>query len=95
MYNMEDMNEILLVCIVLLTIAAIIAVIYFVIAMNQISQTTKKLEETLTKVNGELDSMHKISCRVLEVADFLPKSWMKVATTVVPFVTSLILKKKK
>lgn len=89
------MNEILLICIVLITVAIIIAVVYFVITMSQLTQATKKLEETLDKVNIELDSVHKISSGVMTAASFMPKAWMKVATTVLPLVTSYIFKKKK
>lgn len=89
------MNSILLVCIVLLTVVAIISVVYFVIAMNQITHVAKRLEETLNKVNCELDSIHKVSGRFLEFAVFFPKIWIKVATTVLPLVTSFILKRRK
>jgi uncharacterized protein YoxC len=89
------MNDILLVCIVLLTVAAIISVVYFVIAMNQVTRTAKKLEETLDRTNYELDSVHRISSRFLEIADLFPKTWMKVATAVLPVVTSFVLKKRK
>ena len=89
------MNSILLVCVVLLTVVAIISVVYFVIAMSQITHVAKKLEETLNKVNCELDSIHEISGRFLEFAVFFPKTWIKVVTTVLPFVTSFVLKKRK
>lgn len=89
------MSDILLICIILLTVSAIISVIYFIIAMNQITHTAKKLEEILDKTNCELDSVHKISGRVLEVVDFFPKTWMKIATTVLPLATSFVLKKRK
>ena len=89
------MNSILLVCVVLLTVVAIISVVYFVIAMSQVTHVAKRLEETLNKVNCELDSIHKISGRFLEFAGFFPKTWVKVATTVLPLVTSFVLKKRK
>jgi hypothetical protein len=63
--------------------------------MIQIAQTAKKLEETLNKVNTELDSVHKISDGVLEVASFFPKTWVKIAATVLPAVTSMFHRKKK
>ncbi len=89
------MDDILLVCVVLLTVAVIIAVVYFVIAMSQITRAAKKLEETLEKTNYELDSVHRVSSMFLEVAELFPKAWMKVATAVLPVVTSFVLKKKK
>ena len=89
------MNSTLLVCAVLLTVVAIISAVYFVIAMSQITRVAKKLEETLNRANCELDSIHKISGRCLEFAGFFPKTWVKIATTVLPLVTSFVLKKRK
>ena len=46
------MNEIVIVCIVLLTIAIIVAIVYLILTLIQISKTTKKLEETIDKVKN-------------------------------------------
>ena len=90
------MNEtVLTVCVILLTVAVLVATVYLVILLRQVSQTTKKLEETLDKANREIGSVHKISDGVVTVASMLPKTWIKVVSMVLPLVTPYIFKKKK
>ena len=89
------MNETIIVCMVLLTIAIVAAIVYFILTLIQISKTTKKLEETIDKINVELDCVHKVSEGVLEVASFFPKAWVKIAATVLPAATAMIFRKKK
>lgn len=89
------MNEIVLVCIVLVTVSVIVATVYFVITMIRMSQTAKKAEETLAKIDSEIETMQKISSSVENAVSFFPKTWIKVATAVLPVITGFLFKKKK
>ena len=72
-----------------------VASIYLILTLVQVAKTTKKLEETIDKVNVELDSIHKVSEGVMEVASFFPKAWVKIVATVLPAATAMLFKKKK
>lgn len=89
------MNAVILTCIILVTVSIIIATVYFVITMVQISQTVKKADETLTKLNTEIDNVQKFSNSVAETLSVVPKMWVKVATAVIPVLTTIFFKRKK
>lgn len=89
------MNGIVLACIMLITVAIIITAVYFIIMMVQLTQTAKEAEEALKKVNAEMEQVQKISSTVRDTLNFVPKAWVKVASSVLPVLMTTLFRRKK
>ena len=89
------MNGIVLACIILVTVSVIIMAVYFIILMVQLTQTAKEAEDALKKVNAEMEQVQKISSTVRDTLNFVPKAWVKVATSVLPVLMTTLFRRKK
>ncbi|MEA5001806.1 MAG: hypothetical protein VB017_08025 [Endomicrobiaceae bacterium] len=85
------MNEIIIICIVLLTVSVVAAAVYFIITMIQIAKTAKQAEEVLSKMNSEMDKVEMMSDAVTKIFNFIPGSLINIAASVM----SLFFKNKK
>jgi uncharacterized protein YoxC len=89
------MNGIVLACIILVTVSVIIMAVYFIILMVQLTQTAKEAEDALKKVNAEMEQVQKISSTVRDTLNFVPKAWVKVASSVLPVLMTTLFRRKK
>lgn len=64
-----NFNSWIIICIVLSTIALIAVAVYLIIALLQIRRTAKEMEESLKRVNTELDMLNKVSGKVLSMTE--------------------------
>ncbi len=66
------MNTFITILLSLVTIGFIVLVFYAVITLIQIKQTAKEVQETLKKVNLQLDNMNKIISIVSSITSSIP-----------------------
>ena len=89
-----NMSVWLTVCFLLVTAAVILVAVYLVITLWQIKNTAKVMEHTLLKVNGELDTVGKVSDKVLDITGKLSNPLIS-AGSVLFYILSNIRSRKK
>ncbi|MCL2334845.1 MAG: hypothetical protein FWC57_02155 [Endomicrobia bacterium] len=73
-------SNLIAVCLILLTAAALACAVYLILALIQIKRASKELEEALKKVNTELEYVNKISGKVADITDKISSPVMSAAS---------------
>ena len=84
----------LIICLVLATVSIAAVSVYLIIVLIQIKKTVKELEGTLFRVNGELDSVNKLSKKVFDFTEKLSSPLISAGTVLYHVFASFNKKKK-
>jgi uncharacterized protein YoxC len=88
------MNPVLIVCVVLVTLALIVAVIFAVQTLVQIRRASREAEILLKHINEEVNTVLRITGSISAFIDGLSSPWVKMGSWFTG-VASILLKKKK
>jgi uncharacterized protein YoxC len=83
----------LIICLVLATASIVAVAVYLILVLIQLKKTAKGMEETLARVNYELDMVNKVSDKVANVTDKLSAPLVS-AGTVLYYIFSSFKKRK-
>jgi uncharacterized protein YoxC len=88
------MNNIILMCIVVVSLAVTALCVYAIIALVQITKTSKEMEESAKKINSELAIVNEISKKACMLSEKL-SSPLVSAGSVALYLLKTFLKNKK
>jgi len=87
------MNAVLIVCVVLVTLAIIVAVIFAVQTLVQVRRTAREAEILLKNINEEVNTVLRITGAVSAFIDGFSSPWVKMGSWFTG-VASTLLKNK-
>ena len=88
-----NINIWLIICLILITSSIVAVAVYLIIVLIQLKKTTKEMEVALSKVNGELDMINKVSGKVVNITEKLSNPFIS-AGAVLYYIFSSFKKKK-
>lgn len=89
------METILIVCAIVITVAVVAGIVFFIRTMLQVRNTARQAEILMAAVNSEIKSVVGITDAINAFIANLSSPWFKVGGWLTGVVSSLILKRRK
>ena len=89
-----NINIWLIICLILVTLSIVAVAVYVIFTLIQLRKTAHEMEETLSRVNCELDMVNKVSSKVVDMTEKLSAPLIS-AGTVLYYIFSSFKKRKK
>jgi uncharacterized membrane protein SirB2 len=89
------MNTIVAVCVILVTLAIVIGIIFAIRTLVQIRRTAREAETLLKSINAEINTVMRITGSISAFIDRFSSPWVKVGSWFTGIVSSLMKKHRQ